>query len=127
MNFLSNWIFWVVIGILIIIFLVWKLGRKSISSHAIIKEEEILPYGYTPTIDAVGLHEAMKGLGTDYESILDILTGKTKGQLAAIYNEFNSLYFNEGYGDLFQWFEDDLSGDDYDLVMQFFDGIQFSN
>lgn len=79
-----------------------------------------IPKGWTPSADARVLHTAMEGAGTDTDAIFAALQGNTKDQLVAIYNEFTRLFWDEGDGDLFAWFEDDLDSADLSRALSFF-------
>lgn len=74
---------------------------------------------YNPRQDVIRIKNAMEGFGTDEQAIFDTLEGKNDGQLVAIYNDFGS-YTGD---DLFEWFNDDLNGNDLARAMAYFDGI----
>ncbi|XP_039252761.2 uncharacterized protein LOC120330013 [Styela clava] len=62
---------------------------------------------FNPADDAEKLHEAIKGRGTDEDTIINILAGRNKAQRLAIANVYEDKYDTELIEDLKQ----DLSGD----------------
>lgn len=68
---------------------------------------------WAATQDAMKLHEAIDGAGTDEQALRDVLGGKTPEQLQAI-----SSAYRERYGvDLREDLRGDLSGDDADEIL----------
>ncbi|MET0533836.1 MAG: annexin, partial [Steroidobacter sp.] len=68
---------------------------------------------WAATQDAMRLHEAIDGAGTDEQALRDVLNGKTPEQLQAI-----SAAYREQYGvDLREELQGDLGGDDADEIM----------
>lgn len=59
-------------------------------------------------MDADALHKAMKGLGTDDDALIQILTTRSPSHLARVTAIFDKKY---GKGGLLKWIEDDTSGD----------------
>lgn len=80
-----------------------------------------IPDGWSPVPSAQALHGAMSGAGTDEALIWSTLSGLTNDQLTAILNEFNNQFGAEYPGcDLYCWFRGDLSGEDLQRAMNYF-------
>jgi hypothetical protein len=72
--------------------------------------------------DAMALYEAMKGWGTDENAIWAVLDGKTDDQLNMIQNQFQVILGEKREsGNLISWFQDDLSGQDLQKALAYFD------
>lgn len=82
-----------------------------------------IPLGWNALPDARKLYVAMDGLGTSENMIWNALDGKTKDQLAAIYNEFNNQYQADSGEDLLGWFKGDLSGTDLSRALNYYKDI----
>ena len=78
-----------------------------------------IPAGWTATADVIKIRNAINGFGTDEEGIFNTLTGKTRDQLIAIKNEYAHRYGE----DMLERFNDELSGDDLQRALQFYNGI----
>lgn len=81
-----------------------------------------IPQGWSPAPVVERLISAMQGFGTNESEIWASLTGLTQDQLAAVYNEFNKQ-LPEGQT-LFEWFRNDLSGDDLARALAYFSFIK---
>ena len=116
------------VGILLVILFIYFSGKKSGKDKnrkppkpaPLPNNGQGIPQGWSPSGPAIRLHSAMEGWGTDYEAIWNALTGLTNDQLAAVKNEFDRRFHQEGDGDLFEWFEDDMSGDNLGRAMGYF-------
>lgn len=78
-----------------------------------------IPAGWSATPVVFQLKSAMEGWGTDTDMIWSALNGLTDDQLVAVYNEFS----NQVGETLFEWFNDDLSGDDLARATGYFIGL----
>lgn len=105
----------VVIGILLMIYF---YGRSSVKKGKYIDVPDNLG-GYNPNLDATALHEALKGWGTDTETVTMVLSNKTDQQLALIYNAYLSL-FNQN---LLEDIEDDYQGAELQQVLSYFKNL----
>lgn len=133
LTILRNKWFWIAVGGILIIYLIYAAGKKAASgtSAPLPNNGTGIPAGWTATQDAMVLHDAMDngswvlgaGYGTDEDAIWGVLEGKTDDQLVAIYNEFNRLYQAESEMDLMDWFEEDLEGDDLNRALGYFNGL----
>lgn len=126
----------VLVIVLVIVFLTRK-RKKSITSYGTIVYDpanvtptENADYpkegntpsqtSYNPNADVVRLYNAMKGWGTDENTIWDVLGDKNGYQLAAIKNRFDDLYKVKTGKDLFAWLESDLDSSDLNRAMSYF-------
>jgi hypothetical protein len=73
---------------------------------------------WSPRSSAEALRDAMKGLGTDEETIWATLEPLSKDQRAKVRNYFNT-YFANGQN-LFQWFASDLGSSDLAKAKSYF-------
>jgi len=78
-----------------------------------------IPDGWSPTGEVIILRNAFNGFGTDEEAIFDALNNKTADQLIAIKNEYANRY----HVDLLDEFNAELSGDDLQRALNYYNGI----
>lgn len=81
-------------------------------------QQDGINISWSPRASAEALQDAMKGLGTDEDKIFNTLEPLTKQQRNDVRNYFNT-YFGDG-DTLFEWFEDDLSGNDLSRAKAYF-------
>lgn len=81
-----------------------------------------IPVGWSPRPVVESLLAAMQGFGTDETAIWDALEGLTDDQLAAVYNDFNTLLPDDQ--NLFEWFRSELSGDELKRALNYFKFIK---
>lgn len=136
-EFFKSWIFWVVVAAIILAIIIYKFGRISADTKIAKitnEDEQYLPPNWSPEEDAIKLHDAFNpsffdstnfegifGAGTDEEAIWRVLESKTDAQLAAIYNEYKSMYGD----DLLEEFDDELSGADLSRALAYFSNVEF--
>lgn len=109
-----------IIGAVILILVgivVFVLARKR---WAKAPDGSTIPAGWTATAQTVTLHDSMAGPGTDETTIFAILASVNKAQLAEIYNKFQEMYSDS----LVQWLQDDLTGEQLQRAMSYFEGIE---
>lgn len=80
----------------------------------------IIPFNPRPFV--ITLKAAMDGWGTDEQAIFGALEGKTEPQLAAIYNDYQDFTGN----DLFVDFQNELSGDDLEQALSYFNNLEIN-
>jgi len=116
----------IAIVVIIIVTVIFFYGRNSASVNKPPKPKDLpnsgsgIPKGWSPSSSARKIHSSMSGIGTDTSLLFNTLDPLTDDQLAAVFNEFNRLYSNEGEGDLFQWFEDDLDSEELSRALGYF-------
>lgn len=118
-----------VVIVLIILAVVYFSGKKAGKGKA--PEKVKIPAGvniptqWTPRPISAALYGAMKGAGTDEQGVWRALEDLNSAQLALVYNDFNTLLKEKGHDGetLFDWFNDELSGDDLARATQLFKGI----
>lgn len=129
----NKW-FWISVAVLLLGTYIYMQGKKAAATdQAILPNGGTgIPLGWDPTNDATKLHDAMAtgsvfwgaiDYGTDEQTIFDTLDPLTEDQCAAVNNRFNELYQAESEMTLREWFEDELSGDDLDRALGYFNGI----
>jgi hypothetical protein len=102
----------------LILFFVYRAGRRKSVTVNLPSGGTGIPPGWNPRIITERLLNAMEGWGTDEEAIFNALSGLSQDQLAAVYNDFNTL-LPKGKT-LFEWFRSELSGDDLIRALNFF-------
>ena len=65
--------------------------------------------------DAVALHKAMKGFGTDDAALMDILVDRSPAEVQRISESFRNKFGSKG--DLAAWIADDTSGNYKDVLL----------
>jgi hypothetical protein len=120
-------IFLVIVTILIVAYGGWSKLMIKIRRAQYARRANVDPGSFDAYPDAMRLSNAMDGAGTNENLIWSALEGKTPDQLAAIYTEFGNIVNENGQqGDLFDWFNDDLSGDDLNRALAYFTSVTFT-
>lgn len=133
-DLLKNKWFWIV---LLVIVIAWYIYKQGVANGAGDQAElpnggTGIPAGWSATPAATALHGAMDtgsafwgaiGYGTDEDTIWNTLEYLSLDQRAAVNNEFNRLYQGESGMNLRQWFEDELSGEELNRALAYFNGI----
>lgn len=133
-SLLVGWQLYVIIAVLIIgISLSLFFWGRSSGSDKIETPDPIklpssgsgLPAGWSALTVAKKLYNAMSGISYSFPKVKAQLEGLTDDQLAAVYNEFNNQYYSEGDGDLFEWFDNEVSWwpSDHEYVDALFQGV----
>ena len=128
-------IIWIIAIALVLAIIIWFIGKRNGKRDKgtqanLPNNGNGIPTGWSPKPDAVKLYNAMQSdwynpfdWGTDEDAIFSVLESKTPDQVAAIYNEFNRLYYSEYGCDLICWLESELSSSDLSRAMSSFNGI----
>jgi len=108
--------------LLVVIYMAYQSGKRKGKIISYPNNGTGIPQGWSPRPVTEALIGAMSGLGTDERAIWDALEGLTDDQLAAVYNDFNTVL--PSGQDLFEWFRSDLSGDELKRALNYFKFIK---
>jgi hypothetical protein len=120
LEFLSKYWLHILISILLLIGLIY--GYRKVKNTLNRKTANADNDQFDPVIAAKKLRTAMQGWGTNESMIWGVLDGATGSQLAAVYNAYQSEYGE----DLFERFEQELSGEEYNRAMAYFATVQLT-
>jgi hypothetical protein len=122
--------FWTIVLTLVLVVLIVYLIKKILEgkgSRIEVPAGQSIPSGWDPNADAMAINAALEYTwyspetwGDDTDTLWNILVNKNDAQLALIYNAYFSLYKE----DLIERFSNDLSQEDSQRAIGYFQNLQ---